>query len=308
MFETTGRRDFLKSGIALAGATTLGSVGSVIPARATSLENRRLKLSLAAYSFRAFFRDGRFTMDDFIEFCDEQNLEGTELTSYFFDSENARNPDMVDDAYLRRLRLKCFKLGLDISGTAIGNNYVVADDAKRQAEVATTKKWIDKAATMGAPVIRIFGGGGWPEGATEDQVFEWVIPCLKEVTTYAETRGIALALENHGGFPETAVQTVKLVHAVDSPWLGVTLDTGNFRRDWYDQMAELVPYAMTVQVKTSLWSTAEERQKIATDPERIIKILKQGGYKGYVVLEYEDEKDPLVEIPRWLDRLRDLCS
>jgi sugar phosphate isomerase/epimerase len=236
-------------------------------------------------------------MKEFIDYCDQLHLDGTELTSYFFESDS--------DSYLLELRNKCFHLGLDISGTAIGNDFVNPDKEERLKQVVDVKHWIDKAMILGAPSIRVFGGGRIPEGYSEKEAYDWVIPSLHECVEYASTRGIVLAIENHGGFPTTSEQVIKIIQEINSPWFGANLDTGNFSSDWYRQMAELIPYSVVVQLKVKLRSTVQAAKPITTDPERIMHMLKNEGYRRYVALEYEDDK-PYEDIPVWIKRLQDL--
>lgn len=294
--QSTNRRMFLKSGAIALGLSALESNKIFATPAKSSYGSSRIKLSLAAYSFRSQFRNGELSMDEFIDYCYDLDLDGTELTSYFFDSE--------DDAYLLSLRNKCFHLGLDVSGTAIGNNFVTADKNKRNEEVKSVKYWVDKAVTLGAPTIRVFGGHQIPEGHTENDAYDWVISSLQECVEYAGQKGIVLAIENHGGFPTTSEQVIKIVQEIDSPWLGVNLDTGNFHSDWYRQMAELAPYAVVVQLKVNLRSTVEGAKRISTDPERIVKMLKNEGYRRYLALEYEEDT-PYEDIPMWIERLKE---
>jgi sugar phosphate isomerase/epimerase len=293
--HTLDRRLFLKSGAMAAGLSTVIPGSLMASSPKLRMSDSGIKLSLAAYSFNALFRKGELTMEEFIDYCDELNLDGTELTSYYFESN--------DDSYLLQLRNKCFHLGLDISGTAIGNNFVVPDKNKREEEIKEVKLWIDKAAILGAPSIRVFGGNEIPEGYSEKDAFEWVITSLGECVDYAGTKGIVLAIENHGGFPTTSAQVIKIIQEINSPWFGANLDTGNFYHDWYRQMAEVVPYAVVVQLKVNIRSTVEGGKSIATDAERIIKMLKNEGYRRYLTLEYEEDK-PWEEIPIWIDRLK----
>jgi sugar phosphate isomerase/epimerase len=250
----------LKTGAALFGSSTLATQLPLPAVAAARFEARRIRLSLAAYSFRDQLRSKEMTMAAFIDYCDALRLDGTELTSYFFESE--------EDAYLLGLRNKCFHLGLPISGTAIGNDFVTPDAEKRRKQVADVKYWIDKAAVLGAPSIRVFGGGRIPDGHTEQNAYDWVIPAMQECVAYAAGKGIVLALENHGGFPTTSEQVIKIIQKVDSPWLGVNLDTGNFDSDWYRQMAELIPYSVVVQLKVNLHSTVAGGRPVTTDAER----------------------------------------
>jgi sugar phosphate isomerase/epimerase len=268
-------------------------------ATAARFDSHRIKLSLAAYSFREQLRSNEMTMADFIDYCDELQLDGTELTSYFFESQ--------EDEYLLDLRNKCFHLGLPVSGTAIGNDFVKPDEAERRKQIQDVKYWIDKAAVLGAPSIRVFGGHSIPEGYKEQDAYDWVISSMQECVDYAATRGIVLALENHGGFPMSSEQVIKIIQEIDSPWFGANLDTGNFRSDWYRQMAEVIPYSVVVQLKVNIRSTVEGGRSISTDPERIVRMLTNEGYRRYLVLEYE-EQAPYEEIPDWIKRLQDIVG
>ena len=259
----------------------------------------KLKLSLAAYSFRSYLSGDhrRWSLEEFIEFCATQQLDGTELTSYYF-------PPQITDTYLNHLKQKAFLLGLDISGTAVRNNFCLPPGAARERELAHVKRWVDYAAKLGAPVIRIFSGGV-PRGHTLQEARDWCVETIEEACRYAGSKGVFLALENHGGISTTADDLLAIVRRVRSSWFGVNLDTGNFRSpDPYRDIERVAPYAINVQVKVEIQPVGSARQP--ADLGRIIGILKKAGYRGYVVLEYEAREDPLTAVPRYLDTLRKL--
>src|SRR5205814_3001411 len=107
---------------------------------------------------------------------------------------------------------------------------------------------------LDAPVIRIFAGNV-PRGDSEDAAVERAVDGIQASLPYAAQKGVALALENHGGITATPKQILRLVKAVEAPQgnFGVNLDTGNFRgEDPYAELAELAPYAINVQVKTEI--------------------------------------------------------
>jgi sugar phosphate isomerase/epimerase len=227
-------------------------------------------------------------------------LDGVEPTSYYF-------PHDVTSDYLDRLKLHAFSLGLDISGTAVGNNFCLPPGPKRDEQITLVERWIDNAAELDAPVIRIFAGNV-AKGSTEEQAVGWAIDGIKTVLPYAAKKGIVLALENHGGITATPAQIMKLVSAIDSPNFGVNLDTGNFRgSDPYAEIAQLAPYAMNVQVKTEI-QRGSGHPKEAADLARIVGILRDAHYSGYVVLEYEAADDPMKAIPMHTKTLRKLIS
>src|SRR4029077_6503760 len=209
-----------------------------------------MKLSLAAYSFRKYLKEEKppsMTLDDFIRLCADLNLDGTELTSYYF-------PKDFNEDYLIHIKQLTFKLGLDISGTAIANDFCLAPGEARDKTLAHTRKWIDYAALMGAPVIRIFAGNV-PAGDTEQAAIDRCAAGINESLEYAAKKGVCLALENHGGITATPGQMLKIIEQVnESPWFGVNLDGGNFRTpDPYSDLAKIAPYAINVQLKTDLY-------------------------------------------------------
>ncbi len=267
-----------------------------------------LKLSLAAYSFnRQLAKRGtpeeiakaEMTLEKFIEFCAAQGLGATELTGYYF-------PREISNAYLLNIRAITHRLGLSISGTAIGNDFCVAEGEARDKQLAECREWIDYAAIMGAPAIRIFAGKV-PNGDTEEAAIERCAAGINESLKYAATKGVYLALENHGGITATPEQMLNIIRKVDSsPWFGVNFDSGNFQtEDPYADLAKIAPYAVNAQIKASI---APGGKKQPADLPRIVDILKNAGYRGFVALEYEEQESPFEAIPKILDQLRPLCS
>ena len=267
-----------------------------------------LKLSLAAYSFnRQLAKRGtpeeiakaEMTLEKFIEFCAAQGLGATELTGYYF-------PREISNAYLLNIRALTHRLGLSISGTAIGNDFCVAEGEARDKQLAECREWIDYAAIMGAPAIRIFAGKV-PNGDTEEAAIERCAAGINESLKYAATKGVYLALENHGGITATPEQMLNIIRKVDSsPWFGVNFDSGNFQtEDPYADLAKIAPYAVNAQIKASI---APGGKKQPADLPRIVDILKNAGYRGFVALEYEEQESPFEAIPKILDQLRPLCS
>lgn len=267
-----------------------------------------LKLSLAAYSFnRQLAKRGtpeeiakaEMTLEKFIEFCAAQGLGATELTGYYF-------PREISNAYLLNIRALTHRLGLSISGTAIGNDFCVAEGEARDKQLAECREWIDYAAIMGAPAIRIFAGKV-PNGDTEEAAIERCAAGINESLKYAATKGVYLALENHGGITATPEQMLNIILKVDSsPWFGVNFDSGNFQtEDPYADLAKIAPYAVNAQIKASI---APGGKKQPADLPRIVDILKNAGYRGFVALEYEEQESPFEAIPKILDQLRPLCS
>jgi sugar phosphate isomerase/epimerase len=293
------RRQFFP--LAMAGScVAAGSAVSLVPAiePIARTGEAKFKFSLAGYSYRRLLQGNppALTLHDFVRDCASFGLEGTELTSYYF-------PDPVTPEYLFDLRRLCFRLGLDVSGTAVRNDFGLPPGPERDHWIAHVKSWVDYSAMLGAPVIRIFAGSV-PRGSSPQEAHRRMVEGFEECCEYAGKHGIHLALENHGGPTATVEGLLALVRDVQSPWFGVNLDTGNFvSNDIYADLAKAAPYAINVQVKVVV--TGPDGKKQPTDFARLASILRQAGYRGYIVLEYEEDGDPRTECRRYLDAIRE---
>ncbi len=256
----------------------------------------RLRLSLAAYSFRDQFKDPKLmTLPRFIDMCADEGLEGTELTSYYF-------PPEPSPEFLLSLKRQAHLRGVAVSGTSVGNNFALPDGPERDREIASVKQWIDRAAILGAPHIRVFAGS--PKGISQEEGIQQVVKAFKETCAYAGTAGIFLGLENHGGVVATPEGMLEIIKAVDSPWFGVNLDTGNFHSDDpYAELVRIAPYAVNVQVKVEMKRGKNPPEPV--DLPRLIRLLKDANYQGFVVLEYEAKEDPFTAVPLWLAKMRE---
>lgn len=290
----TNRRQFLIS-------TSLAALVKGAPAAAIPPISRtgsaKFKFSMAAYSYRDLLSGNAppLTLFDFVSDCARFGLDGTELTSYYF-------PKDFDVEYLRSLKKRCFELGLDITGTAVGNDFGIVDKTKLREQIANVKRWVDHAEVLGAPVIRIFAGQ-IPTGEKPDIILRQMISAMEECCDYAGQHGVYLALENHGGPTDTANGLLRFVEAVKSPWFGVNVDTGNFHGDdLYGELRQIAPYAVNVQVKVVVSGPAGKKEP--ADFGRVADILGGVGYRGYIVLEYEESGDPRQECPKYLNELR----
>lgn len=296
---------------AFLGRTTMASLAAAGvltaapgPARARAVEpierghGSRVKFSLAAYSYRALLSgsDPKLTLEDFIDDCARFGLEGTELTSYYF-------PSPVTDAYLCRLKAHAFRLGLSVSSTAVGNDFCHPAGAERDRQIAHLKAWIDHAAVLGAPIIRIFSGRARGK-QTREEAHRLAVEGIEECCEHAAKRGVFLALENHGGLTSTPEGMLAIVRDVKSPWFGAWMDTGNFHgEDVYAELEQIAPYTLHVQVKVITSARGQGRKP--SDFPRLAKILRGVGYRGWICLEYEEKEDPRAACPRYLDTLRE---
>ena len=296
------RRDWL----AAAGGLAV-TAGTVSPVRAIEPIARtgkpKLKLSLAAYSFRQWLDLKKkpkpdWTLHDFIDFAAAQDIDAVELTAYYFAETTPE--------YLAALKSKCTRLGLDVSGTAVGNNFCVPDPAKLRTELDMVKAWVEHTSRLGGKAIRIFAGTV-AKGEDEAVARRRCVAAIQEACDHAAKYGIILALENHGGITASADQLLAIVAAVKHDAFGVNLDSGNFRTaDPYGDLAKIAPYAVNAQIKTEITATGKKTEE--ADLKRLVELLRTANYRGYVALEYEAKEDAKVAVPRYLGELKKLLG
>ncbi len=300
----TDRRDFLKLSTVLAVGAMSG-VGLPESAGAVEPVSRKggpvIKVGCAAYSYRKYLKgdDSSMTLEGFLETAAEIGCDGVELTSYYF-------PPDAGVEYMNTLKRRAFLLGMDVAGTAVGNHFTLPPGPQRDRQIALVRKWINHAAEMGAPCVRIFAGQT-PEGRTEEEAIRWVVECIEDCAELAAERGVMLALENHGGVTSTAEQVLRIMQEVKSEWVGLNLDTGNFRAaDPYSDIAKAAPHAVTTHLKTTVRPSGGDKE--GADLGKIMGILKDVGYRGYLTLEYEAAEDPKTAVPRYISELRKAVS
>jgi sugar phosphate isomerase/epimerase len=277
-----------------------------------------MQLGVAAYSFKKYFewskgepnkdaaaKTAKWSIIDFIDWCADHNVPGAELTSYFF-------PPDADAAYFLEVRRYAYLRGVQLAGTAVGNTFTHPAGVARDKEINYVKQWIDNAALMGAPHIRVFAGA-----AQKDQTLEQAMAecqsAYAECLHYAAQKGIFLGLENHHGIVAQPENLIQLVQKANSPWAGINFDSGNFHTaDPYADLAKIAPYAINVQLKMDMQlegKNKEERVHTDTDILRIFTILREANYQGWFTLEYERPKeDAFTEIPKILAELRPMLA
>lgn len=258
-----------------------------------------VKVSLQAYAFNKLLNDFNLrggkgmSLYDLMDFCAENNFDAVDLTGYYFPGYPEKVPS---DEIIYDIKRRAFELGLDISGTGVRNDFANPDPAKRAADVKHVKDWIDVAVKMGAPVVRIFSGV-IPEGYENrwDEIAQYMAASIRECVEYGKARGILIAVQNHGDFLKTADETIKLVKLVDSDWFGVIVDTGYFLTDDpYQDIAKVMPWAINFLLKES---PVPKGSLIKTDLKKIMKILKDSGYRGYLPIETLSTKSPAKGAP-----------
>jgi sugar phosphate isomerase/epimerase len=307
------RRGFLLQSAAVTGAAAAATTRAVAatPTPVPRGARRGNPIAVSTYSYWRYRADTKLSIDECINLAGEAGFDGVEILHIQMQSETNR--------MLQNLKRRALSHGLDLCGLSTHQDFVSPDPADRQKHVDHTIRCIEIAYALGIPTMRV-NTGRWGtsrdfdelmankgieprlDGYTDDDGFAWVIDCLEQCLPKAEQCGVVLGLENHWGLGRTAEGVLRIVRAIDSPWLQVTLDTGNFLERQYEQMEMLAPRAVLVQAKTyfggGTWYTLD------LDYDRIADILKKRNYRGYVSLEFEGSEDHRTAIPKSLEMLR----
>jgi sugar phosphate isomerase/epimerase len=258
----------------------------------------KLKIGLNAYSFNEPLLKGGMKLEEVLEFCAQQGLDSVDLTGYYFPGY----PEPPSDETIYAIKRKAFLLGLDISGTGVRNDFTYSDPKKRNDDVLMVKKWIEVASKLGAPVIRIFAGRQSTEGYTWDQVAAWMVENINECVEFGREHGVIIGLQNHNDFIKTSDEALKMLRLVNSEWCGLILDTGSFRgADPYAEIARAAPYAVNWQVKENIFIGTEQ---VKVDLGKLIRIIRESGYRGYLPIETLGAGDPKEKVPVFVKEVR----
>jgi sugar phosphate isomerase/epimerase len=296
------RRDLWQGSAALAAFAPAPAPAAAAP--------KRYPVGVSTYSYW-HFRTPRYPIEKVIEDAARIGFDGVEIL----------HRQMQDETipYMNKLRRLAFTLGLDLYMLSIHQNFVSPQAEARQKDIDHTKRCIDLASQMGIPCIRLNSGrwgtiksfddlmkmkGKEPalEGFTDDHAFQWVIDSIEKCLPHAERAGVVLALENHWGLTTQPENVLRIWKAVNSPWLGVNMDTGNYAGDPYPGIEMLAPHATIVQAKT--YYGGGEWYTLDLDYPRIASILRKHNFQGWVSLEMEGKEDPAAAVPKSFEVLR----
>ena len=299
------RRRFLAA--SALGASSLTAPFTTLAAESPS---SKIRLAIATYSYW-HFRPPKVSIETVIDRAAEFGVEGVDVLHRQMDSE--------EPSYVRKLKRHALSRGVSLVCLSIHQDFVESKEEERDKNIKHTIRCIELAAQLGIPCIRL-NSGRWNTiasfddlmkargeepvlpGFTEDDGFKWCIECVQKCLPRAEELGVVLAMENHWGLTRTPEGLLRVVNAVNSPWLGALMDTGNFLENPYDKLKQIAPKTVFVQAKT--YFGGGEWYTLDLDYKRIAAILREAGYRGYISLEFEGKQDPNSAVPKSLDLLR----
>lgn len=311
---TCNRREFITqaaTGAALLAASQPAS-SQTAPAASQPRPNR---IGVSTYSFGGLGRAEGRTIEKYIDMAGEMGFDGVEILLRQLRDES--------NDFLQRLKRRAFVNGLDLMGFSTHQTFLNPDETVRKKNIDLTIHQMELAYAMGIPTMRV-NTGRWDttgnfnqlmknrgiepprKGYTDEDGFGWVIDCFGKLIKTAEKTGVILGLENHWGLGRTPEGVLRIVNAINSPWLQVTLDTGNFLEDPYDKLEMLADKTVLLQAKTyfggGTWYSLD------LDYDRIAAMLRKHNYRGYVSLEFEGKEDPKTAVPKSLALLRKAFS
>jgi len=283
--ESLGRREFLRRSIGIAGGLT---IMGLISSGLTGYTKRLLfKISLAEWSLHKALFAGEVDHLDFASIAvGEFGINAVEYVNVFF-FEKAK-----DRAYLKEMKSRADSEGVKsllIMCDSEGN-LGDPDNFARQKAVENHYKWVEAAKFLGCHSIRV---NARSEGTYTEQM-ELAVDGLRRLTEFGDQHSMNVIVENHGGLSSNGKWLSEVIRRVDHSRCGTLPDFGNFKikeGEWYDRykgIQELMPYAKAVSAKSHDFDL--DGNEIHTDYFRMINIVLDAGYNGYVGIEYEGEE------------------
>ncbi len=276
----TNRRNFLRTTAAATAGTML-----VSPAFAMNGAKSRYQISLAEWSFHKALFANEMTNLDFPKVTRELGIDGVEYVNQFF-KDKAK-----DEKYLGELKKIAKNEGVTNVLIMCDGEGMVGHPEKdeRVKTVENHKKWVDAAAFLGCHSIRVNAGS---RGTYEEQQ-KLAADGLRMLCEYGDTQKINIIVENHGGLSSNGEWLSGVMKRVDHKRVGTLPDFGNFminrdtgeEYDRYKGVELLMPYAKGVSAKTNVFNAAGDEANM--DYYRLMEIVDDAGYKGFVGIEYE---------------------
>ena len=259
------------------------------------------KLSLAQWSINKAIREGGMNPLDFAQKASELGFEGIEYVSQLYtkELEKDKDPKVAMENLLKVLKEKSETYKVENLLIMVDNEGYLANlnDKERAETIENHKKWVDAAKYLGCHSIRVNAHG---EG-TAEEVAAAAVKGLTALSQYAATKGINVLVENHGGYTSNGQWLAEVMAKVNMPNCGTLPDFGNFCMtvgygsinseeckdpyDIYKGVSELMPYAKAVSAKSYDFDADGKQPKI--DYVKMLQIIKDAGYTGYIGVEYE---------------------
>jgi sugar phosphate isomerase/epimerase len=245
-------------------------------------QDQRFKISLAEWSLHRAIGKKEVSNLDFPRITKTvYGLDAVEYVSAFFKDK------AEDTQYLTSLKDSCTKYGVKSLLIMIDGEGNLADTsaAVRQKAVENHYRWVKAAQFLGCHTIRVNAAGR----GTMGQMQAAAIESLTKLADYAAPFNINVVVENHGGNSSIGKWLAEIMKTVNRPNCGTLPDLGNFYEyDRYAGVKEMMPYAKGVSGKTYDFDVAGMETKV--DYEKMMKIIADSGYKGYIDVEYEGSK------------------
>lgn len=277
------RRTFLHHSAAAAAVAVAGCASS------PKTPAEPFEISLAEWSLHRELRANNLTNLDFPRVAHQDyGIDAVELVNQFMMDK------ATDSAYLRELKTRADNEGVRILLIMCDGEGELGDPdpAQRRQAVLNHHKWADAAKFLGCHSIRVNAGTGGT-GSFEDQQ-QRAADGLAQLTAYCTPLGLNCIVENHGGLSSNGQWLAGVMRKVNRPNCGTLPDFGNFQivpGEWYDRyqgVEEMMPFAKAVSAKT--YDFDEAGYCVETDYPRMMKIVRDSGYRGYVGIEYEGDK------------------
>lgn len=303
MFPSANRRDFLKQSLATGAAVSAAALA--LPAFAAVDKKEPLfKISLAEWSLHKTLQAGKLNNLDFPKTAKEDyGIEAVEYVNQFF-KDKAK-----DQAYLTDLKKRAGDLGVRSLLIMIDGEGDLGhpDEAKRKTAVENHFKWVEAAKFLGCHSIRVNAASS---GEYEEQL-KLAADGLRRLSEFGAKHELNVIVENHGGLSSNGKWLANVIKTVDLKNCGTLPDFGNFGDyDRYDGVRETMPFAKGVSAKSHDFD--DEGNETKTDYVKMLKIVLNAGYKGYVGIEYEgsklDEPAGIRATKKLLERVREKLS
>jgi len=263
-----------------------------------SKKGNPFRLSLNAYSFNDMLMKKKISKAEILEFCANKGFDAVDMKGYYFSSY----PATPSDAEVFDFKRKAHALGIEISGTGVRNEFSYSDSTALAKEIDTVLRWIEVAAKMGAPVLRVFTAKQYSTGDERKRVNDHILFALNKCIEKAAAFGIVLGIQNHNDFLRTADECHELIGGINSPWLGLVVDTGNFiASDPYEEIRKSLPFAVNWQVKEKFLINGVQTPM---DLKRLCSIIQSSHYRGNIPIETLGMNDPLNEVPVFYDKVK----